>query len=146
MRTTDCSGIPPGRLLGTMRQRRWLKWVLYLAGWSLIGFFFAIQEWFTYPAEKPPLTWARQLSSEMGFWYAWAALFPVIWWLARRFPLESARLGRRLLFHLPASAFFAMLQPFLQPFRATHNEGGRWATEVHQSTKPGIQIARSICR
>ena len=30
-----------------MRQRRWLKWVLYLAGWSLIGFFFAIQEWFT---------------------------------------------------------------------------------------------------
>jgi len=99
-----------------IRQRRWLKWALFLAGWSLIGLFFALQEWFTYPPEKPPVTWARALSSEMGFWYAWAALFPVIWWLARRFPLESARLGRRLLFHLPASAFFAMLQPFLQPF------------------------------
>ena len=75
-----------------------------------------MQEWFTYPPEKPPVTWARQLSSEMGFWYAWAALFPVIWWLARRFPLESARLARRLLFHLPAAAFFAIAQPFLQAF------------------------------
>ena len=69
-----------------MRQRRWLKWTLFVAGWSLVGLLFALQEWFTYPSEKPPVTWARQLSSEMGFWYAWAALFPVIWWLARRFP------------------------------------------------------------
>jgi len=99
-----------------MRQRGWLKWTLFVAGWSLVGLLFALQEWFTYPSEKPPVTWARQLSSEMGFWYAWAALFPVIWWLARRFPLESARLGRRLLFHLPAAVFFAILQPFLQVF------------------------------
>jgi two-component system LytT family sensor kinase len=99
-----------------MRQRSWLKWTLFVAGWSLAGLLFALQEWFTYPVEKPPVTWARQLSSEMGFWYAWAALFPVIWWLARRFPLESGRLGRRLLFHLPAAAFFAILHPFLQVF------------------------------
>src|SRR5947209_482742 len=103
----------PYRMESFMPQRRWLKWTLFLAGWSLVGFFFALQEWFTYPSEKPPVTWARQLSSEMGFWYAWTALFPLIWWLARRFPIESARLGRRLLFHLPASALFALLQPFL---------------------------------
>jgi two-component system LytT family sensor kinase len=99
-----------------MRQRRWLKWVLFLAGWSFIGLFFTLQEWFTYPAEKPPLTWQRALSSEMGFWYAWAALFPVIWWLARRFPIELARLGRRLLLHIPAATLFAVLQPFLHVF------------------------------
>jgi two-component system, LytTR family, sensor kinase len=99
-----------------MRQRRWLKWTLFVTGWSLVGLLFALQEWFTYPAEKPPVTWARQLSSEMAFWYAWAALFPVVWWLARRYPLESARLGRRLLLHLPAAALFAVVHPFLQVF------------------------------
>jgi LytS/YehU family sensor histidine kinase len=54
----------------------------------------------------------------MGFWYAWGALFPVIWWLARRFPIESGRLPRSLLFHLPAAAFFAVVQPFLHAFMA----------------------------
>jgi sensor histidine kinase YesM len=99
-----------------MRQRRWVRGGAFLAGWTLIGLFFSLQEWFTYPDEKPPVTWQRQLSSEMGFWYAWAALFPVIWWLARRFPIEPGRAGRRLLFHLPAASGFAILQPFLQAF------------------------------
>src|SRR6266478_7140311 len=93
----------PYRMDVLMLQRRWLKWALFVAGSSFIGFFFAVQEWFTYPVEKPPVTWARQLTSELGFWYAWAALVPVIWFLARRFPLESRRMARGLLLHIPAS-------------------------------------------
>src|SRR5207253_11053247 len=37
-----------------------------------------------------------------------------IWRLARRFPIESGRLPRSLLLHVPAAAFFSVLQPFLQ--------------------------------
>jgi two-component system LytT family sensor kinase len=97
-----------------MTQRRSVKWALYVTGWGFIGFFFAVQEWFTYPPEKPPISWFRQVTSELGFWWAWAALGPVIWWLARRFQLESGRLARSLLLHIPAAPVFAVAQPFLQ--------------------------------
>src|SRR5205807_973823 len=104
----------PYRMDVFMLQRRWLKWALFAAGSSFIGLFFALQEWFTYPVEKPPISWARQLTSELGFWYAWAALVPAVWWLARRVPLESERLGRSLALHIPAAAVFAVAQPYLQ--------------------------------
>src|SRR5437764_14922192 len=94
--------------------QRWVKWALFVAAWSFIGFFFAVQEWFTYPPQKPPVSWARQLTSELGFWYAWALLVPLIWWLARRVPLESVRLARSLLLHIPAAAVFAVAQPYVQ--------------------------------
>jgi len=97
-----------------MLQRRWLKWALFFAGGSFIGLFFAVQEWFTHPVQNPPVSWARQLTSELGFWYAWTALIPVIWFLARRFPLESTRLARSLLLHIPAAGLFAVAQPLLQ--------------------------------
>ena len=67
------------------------------AGWSLIGLFFALQEWFTDPPHEPPYTWRRQLSSEMGFWYAWAALIPAIWRLARFFPMSIGMRARLLI-------------------------------------------------
>src|SRR5262245_43339827 len=100
----------------SMRRSRWLNWALFLAGWSLVGLFFTIQELLTYPPEKPALPWTRHVSSEMGFWYAWGLLSIVIWRLAMRYPIQPGRLAPGLLLHVPAAAFFAVLQPFLQMF------------------------------
>jgi hypothetical protein len=66
-----------------MRQRQWWKFGLYLAGWTLAAFVFAI----LMKGAEPTLGWRRVITSALGDWYAWGALFPGIFWLASRFPL-----------------------------------------------------------
>jgi two-component system LytT family sensor kinase len=94
-----------------MPQRRWLKFALYIAGWTLAAFIFAI---LLKSAMEENVGWRRVITSSLGQWYAWAALFPGIYWLARRFPLESSRLASRLTVHLAVAIFVAFLHPSLQ--------------------------------
>ena len=96
-----------------MRQRPWLKFALLLPGATLIALFFAIQSHIAHGADEPALPWRRVITSDLGCWYAWAALFPLVWWLARRFPLESPRLGRGLAVHLTAMIVVMVVQPCL---------------------------------
>jgi two-component system LytT family sensor kinase len=97
-----------------MRQRRWLRVALYLTVWTVAAFFFAIQHYLGRGPDEQTIGWRRVITSQLGQWYAWAAVFPFIFWLARRFPLESPRLARRLSVHLAAAIFVIVLQPSLQ--------------------------------
>jgi two-component system LytT family sensor kinase len=97
-----------------MRQRRWLKLALYLAGWTVTAFIFAVQHYLGYGAEAMHVGWRRVITSELGQWYAWAALFPVVLWLARRFPLESPRLPQSLAVHFLVATSAAVLHQCLQ--------------------------------
>jgi LytS/YehU family sensor histidine kinase len=94
-----------------MRQRRWLKISLYIAGWTLAAFIFAILQ---KSSGETTVGWRRMITSALGDWYAWGALFPGIFWLARRFPLESSRLASRLSVHFAIAIFVAVLHPTLQ--------------------------------
>jgi two-component system LytT family sensor kinase len=97
-----------------MWQRRWLKFALYIAGWTVAAFVFAVQHYVGYGAEAVAIGWRRVITSQLGQWYAWAALFPIIFWLARRFPLELTRLASRLSVHLAAAILVSGLQLFLE--------------------------------
>jgi two-component system, LytTR family, sensor kinase len=107
--TVSC---PRDRIGAFMRQRLWLKFALYIAGWTLAAFIFAILQ----QSAEATVGWRRVITSALGDWYAWGALFPGIFWLARRFPLESPRLASRLSVHLAAAIFVAFLHPSLQAF------------------------------
>ena len=52
----------------------------------------------------------RVIVPALADWYLWAALTPVIAWLARRAPIVSGNWRRALLVHVPASIAFAMLK------------------------------------
>jgi two-component system LytT family sensor kinase len=97
-----------------MRQRRWLKFALYLVGWTVAAFVLAVQHYLGESAAAAAVGWRRVFTSELGQWYAWAALFPVVFWLARRFPLESPRLASRISVHLAVAASAAVLHQCLQ--------------------------------
>jgi Putative regulator of cell autolysis len=96
-----------------MRQRPWLRFAVLLAGATVIALFFAIQSHIAHGGDEPALPWRRVITSDLGCWYAWAALFPLVWWLARRFPLESPRLGRGLAVQLTAMIVVMVVQPCL---------------------------------
>src|SRR5260370_32470222 len=104
---------PQDRIGAFMRHRPWLRFALLLAGATVIALFFAIQSHIAHGADEPTVGWRRLITSDLGCWYAWAAIFPLVWWLARRFPLESPRLGRGLAVHLTAMIVVTAVQPWL---------------------------------
>ena len=84
-------------------QRRWLKWALAFGCWTLFGLFFASQEIVRYRYAGRVVEWRLMLTVWLASAYIWAALTPLILYLARRFPIERNRWPRSLLFHLAAS-------------------------------------------
>src|SRR3982074_2280098 len=98
--STPTASCPQDKMGALMRQRRWLKVALYLAGWPVAAFLFAIQHYLGRGPDEQTIGWRRVITSQLGQWYAWAAVFPFIFWLARRFPLESPRLASRLRVHI----------------------------------------------
>ena len=105
---------PQDRIGAFMRQRQWLKFALYIAGWTVAAFVFGVQHYVGYGAEAMAVGWRRVITSSLGDWYAWGMLFPGILWLARRFPLESSRLASRLSLHFAVAVFVAFLHPSLE--------------------------------
>lgn len=75
-------------------RRRW-RWSFYLIGWTLVGLLFAAPLIAQSFAAHTPIPWS-QVASELLRWYLWAALAPLIFWQAQRFPLERGRLLLRL--------------------------------------------------
>jgi signal transduction histidine kinase len=70
---------------------------------TLLGFFSASQAYQAVRlfAEKPtPFLFLLVLN--LGYWYAWALLTPIVLFLARRFPFERHRWLKSLAVHLPA--------------------------------------------
>ena len=55
-----------------------------------------------------PVRWQQALVYPVVDALCWALLAPAVWWLAARFPLERARLGRRILLHFGAACLAAV--------------------------------------
>lgn len=83
------------------RRRRW-RWGLYLGGWTFLGLLFSMPIVVSSLADGSEIPWSM-VGSEMLRWYLWALFLPIIWWQARRFPLERKRFFRRLSINLGLS-------------------------------------------
>src|SRR5438477_12932383 len=83
------------------------RWTLLVTGLALL---MAAQEYVSTRAEGAPTSWARALATRLPYWYLWAAVAPVVAWLARRFPIERTRAAMHVALHLVFALALSELQ------------------------------------
>lgn len=67
-----------------------------LGVWTAIGLAFATSTYGMYAAKGTPLPWRVPLFWALTEWYLWAVLAPLIFWLARSFPISRTTVARHL--------------------------------------------------
>ena len=94
-----------------------------------------------------PLEWADALGVSAVNWIPWVALTPLIFWLARRFPLERGRLLRSVPVHVIGALVCTVISLSVTTLvfstsRADFGGGprgsGRRPSERHQHSEPGV--------
>lgn len=93
------SDFPPSRA-----RRPLALFALQAAIWAALTFAFA-----ALLVLVSPLAWSDALGVSAVNWIPWVALTPLIFWLARRFPLERGRLLRSVPVHVVASLVCASI-------------------------------------
>ena len=91
-------------------RRRWIVWLLVLSGWTALAIFFAVSSSLTYVSTYQPPRWRLTLVMALTEWYAWAALRPLVAWLARRFPVRRGSIVKAVAVHTPAGLILAMVK------------------------------------
>ncbi len=81
---------------------------LYAGGWTLIGLFFVSPIIAQALATQAEIPWAQVLSTFLD-WYIWGLLFPLVWWVSRRFPLGRRRLLSRIPIHLACGLVVSLI-------------------------------------
>ena len=94
-------------------QRRLIRWPLVFGGWTLLGLFFSLQSLVSYNASGYEVRLGQTLIYQLGNWYAWGLLTPLILLLARRFRIERQQWRRGLLTHIGLGMLMAPLQVVL---------------------------------
>lgn len=95
---------------------RWRLALLYLAVWTTIGLLFVGPGLAQALADEAPIPWLESLSGLLD-WYLWGALFPLIWWLCRRFPLTRRKLFLRLPITLAGGLVITLLYLVLRSIK-----------------------------
>jgi two-component system, LytTR family, sensor kinase len=89
-----------------MLKRRWLLWISAFAGWMLIGLSFGINDYLFADVHvrfyQEPLPLMSVLAWELAYWPVWAALSPLVFRLARRFPIEQNKWLRNIFISIVA--------------------------------------------
>jgi hypothetical protein len=76
--------------------------LLTLGGYTALALFLAAANYLTYLSTSGTAYWAPTLKRSLAEWYAWAALTPLILYLARRWPIERGVLIRSGIVHAAA--------------------------------------------
>lgn len=88
----------------SLARRPLTLFALQAATWTALTFAFA-----TLLVLVSPMEWSDALGVSAVNWIPWVALTPLIFWLARRFPLERGRLLRSVPVHFVAAIFCAAI-------------------------------------
>jgi two-component system, LytTR family, sensor kinase len=105
--------------ISVQRQNRWTTAGLIVGCWTLVALFFSSRSYTAdlYKGTSPG--WWRTLVVWLIVFYLWAALTPLVIYLAKRFPLEGASRWRHLAVHLGASCgivlFYILIITFVGP-------------------------------
>ena len=77
-------------LWARLRQREWRTWLLALAAWIGLWLLESVRTAFLIPGpDAPGLSFERSLIINLPWWSTWAALTPLIVWLASRIQLDG---------------------------------------------------------
>ena len=90
-----------------------IRWLAYLAGWTLFALFFISEDAGRLLYQGRPVEWHGYLVIWLTTAYAWAFLTPFVWWLANRFPIERKTWWRSVGLHLASSFCFALIEAVL---------------------------------
>jgi two-component system, LytTR family, sensor kinase len=90
-----------------------VRWLAYLAGWTLFAIFFISQDAGRLLYQGQRVQWHGYLVVWLTTAYAWAFLTPFVWWLAGRFPIEQRTRWHRGGLHLELSLCFALIEEVL---------------------------------
>lgn len=81
----------------------------YFIAWTIVGLVSATQANLLSPASyPPPVSRLKLVVWHLLTWYGWAALTPVVFWIARRCPLEGPRWWFKSLLHAVAGLTLAL--------------------------------------
>lgn len=95
--------------LTPLTQRLGFQWMLSFLLWTLIGLiFFGQSYFFSYVAGQNFPVFSR-LIFELTNAYAWALLSPVLFFLARRFPIEKPAVFSRIVLHVFLSIIVGLI-------------------------------------
>ncbi len=135
------SDFPPSRA-----RRPLALFALQAAIWAALTFAFA-----ALLVLVSPLAWADALGVSAVNWIPWVALTPLIFWLARRFPLERGRLLRSVPVHLVGALFCTAVSLGVTTAVFTSGRGefggglrgsGRRPSDWRQRNDPGLSGER----
>ena len=117
----------------TLWQRGLIRCALILAFWTVLGLVDIAQLTYQLAAVGRPLIWWRIVSTGMIDWYLYAALTPVILWLAQRFPISGPSWIFRATGHLVLSIVTALLVITIFALdSAVHRRARGQALNVHR--------------
>lgn len=97
-----------------MRFGNSLKLLTIFAAWTLVALVFAGQSYFYGIVTGEDKEWSRVFWWTFADWYLWAALSPIIFWFARRYPFESREWTKSLVVHAVAAVGFSLVHLALQ--------------------------------
>jgi hypothetical protein len=93
---------------------RWRVWLSVWAGWTALALFLAVGNSLTYLGNGRPANWALSIKRSIAGWWVWALLTPVVFALARRFPLGRRHLARNVAINVAAGVAVALAEMFIE--------------------------------
>src|SRR6202050_3057880 len=111
-----CHGVPAPRYSvceGSSLTSKPIRWLAYLAGWTLFALFFISEDAGRLLYQGRPVEWDGYLVILLTAAEAWAFVTPFVWWLANRFPIERKTWWRSVGLHLASSFCFALIEAVL---------------------------------
>ncbi|MGH7530156.1 MAG: sensor histidine kinase, partial [Gemmatimonadales bacterium] len=111
-----------------------------LGFWTAMGLVESSKAYVSAQLRDAPTSWGQVLVGNMPWWYAWAILTPVGFWVAARWRLDGARRARGVLVHAVASfaVSLAHLVPIGVLFYFTTMRGSGFAASA------GDQVRRFV--
>jgi hypothetical protein len=94
-----------------MTAEPWVKWLLSAGAWTLAALIFASLEYFTAVTVNQPRSYWNTLFWNTVALYIFAALFPIILYAARRFPIEKRRRVRAVMIHAALNLLLSVAVP-----------------------------------
>ncbi len=85
---------------------RWLKiWAL----WTLFGLLTAVQTHYRYAVIDRPFSWGQALLAEVSFAWIWAAVTPLVLWMAERFPIGKSHWWGNIILHIGSAVVLGIV-------------------------------------
>ena len=81
-------------------MKRARLWLAVWGGWTALALFFAVSSSLTYKSTGRPANWALSFERSLSEWWLWALLTPLVFWLARRFPVQRGVAARNGALHV----------------------------------------------